>query len=210
MLAEEESSEKSGIEDVQCLERFTSEHDNFLAALEWLTETGDADWGLRLGAALFRFWEAREHLAEGRDWLDKLLKLPAAAAPTKARARALFAAAVLAGEQGDYASADALMIEKVRISRASWVTKRVSPFLSTPWPSSPMTGVISQLHTPSSKKVSCCGGNWATRRPSLVLSVTWRMSHKLQGDYDRARSLYAECLTIFRRTGRSDRRRLVP
>ena len=33
---------------------------------------------------------------------------------------------------------------------------------------------------------------------------------KLQGDYDRARALlYTECLSIFRGTGRSDRRRLV-
>ena len=72
------------------------EHDNFRAGLEWLTETGDAEWGLRLGTALFRFWEMREYLAEGRSRLGKLLKLPGAAAPTKARARALFAAGVLA------------------------------------------------------------------------------------------------------------------
>ena len=48
--------------------------DNFRASLEWLIETGDADWGLRLGAALFRFWEMREYLAEGRNSLGKLLQ----------------------------------------------------------------------------------------------------------------------------------------
>ena len=47
----------------------------------------------------------------------KLLKLPGAAAPTKARARALFAAGVLAVEQGDYASADALIRESLDIAR---------------------------------------------------------------------------------------------
>src|SRR2546430_7424511 len=52
---------------------------------------------------LFR---SREYLAEGRDRLGKLLKVAGAAAPTKARARVLFAAGVLAGEQGDYASAE--------------------------------------------------------------------------------------------------------
>ncbi len=65
------------------------EHDNFRAALEWLTETGDAEWGLRLGTALFRFWEVREYLAEGRDRLAKLLKIAGAVAPSK-RERALF------------------------------------------------------------------------------------------------------------------------
>ncbi len=112
-----QATEQSGAEGAEWLERFTLEHDNFRAALEWLTETGDAEWGLRLGAALFRFWETREYLAEGRDRLGKLLKLPGAAAPTKARARALFAAGVLAGEQGDYASADALIRESLDIAR---------------------------------------------------------------------------------------------
>ena len=117
VLAEEEATEQSGAERAEWLERFALEHDNFRAGLEWLTETGDAEWGLRLGAALFRFWETREYLAEGRDWLGKLLKLAGAAAPTKARARALFAAGVLAGEQGDYVSADALIGESLDIAR---------------------------------------------------------------------------------------------
>ncbi|MGH9601964.1 MAG: ATP-binding protein, partial [Terriglobales bacterium] len=65
------------------LERFELEHDNFRAALDWLTQAGNAEWGLRLGAALFRFWEAREHFTEGRDRLTRLLQLPGAAARTK-------------------------------------------------------------------------------------------------------------------------------
>src|SRR5271170_5954031 len=93
------------------------EHDNIRAALEWLTETGDAEWGLLLGVALFRFWETRVYLAEGRDSLGKLLRLAGAAAPTKARERALFAAGVLAIAQGDYASADALIRESLGIAR---------------------------------------------------------------------------------------------
>src|SRR5207249_3654964 len=97
--------------------RFALEHDNFRASLEWLTETGDAEWGLRLGAALFRFWETREYLAEGRVRLGKLLKLAGGAAPTKARARSVFAAGVLAGEQGDYVSADTLIRESLDIAR---------------------------------------------------------------------------------------------
>src|SRR6266481_423282 len=95
VLAEEEAT-ACGAEGAEWLERFALEHDNFRAGLEWLTETGDAEWGLRLGAAMFRFWEMREYLAEGRDGLGKLLKLAGAAAPTKARARSVFAAGVLA------------------------------------------------------------------------------------------------------------------
>src|SRR6266403_1618819 len=117
VLAEEEATEQSGAEGAEWLERFALEHDNFRASLEWLTETGDAEWGLRLGAALFRFWEIREYFAEGRGRWGRLLQLTGAAAPTKARTRALFAAGVLAGEQGDYASADVLISESADIAR---------------------------------------------------------------------------------------------
>jgi hypothetical protein len=47
----------------------------------------------------------------------RLLKLAGAAGPTKARARALFAAGVLAGEQGDCASADTLINANTGVPR---------------------------------------------------------------------------------------------
>ena len=102
-------SPKRVLDDVplnpEWLDRFEVEHDNFRVALEYLIKTGDADWGLRLGTALFRFWETREYLTEGRERIARLLALEGAAARPKLRARLLFAAAVLAGEQGDYDSA---------------------------------------------------------------------------------------------------------
>ena len=111
VLAEE------GAEDVvahpEWLDRFEVEHDNFRVALDYLIKTGDAEWGLRLGAALFRFWETREHLTEGRDAIARLLALEGTAARPKLRARLLFAAAVLAGEQGDYGSARQLFEESL-------------------------------------------------------------------------------------------------
>ncbi len=88
LVLAEEATEQGGAEGTEWLGRFACEHDNFRAGLEWLTETGDAEWGLRLGAALFRFWEMREYLAEGRGRLGKLLQLAGAAAPTRRRAGA--------------------------------------------------------------------------------------------------------------------------
>src|SRR5260370_19217871 len=46
--------------------------------------------------------------------------------PTRARARALFAAGVLSGEQGNYESADALMRENLDIARQFQETQRVA------------------------------------------------------------------------------------
>ena len=168
VFAEEEASEQSVVEGTGWLERCTIEHDNFLAALDWLTETADTEWGMRLGAALFRFWEAGEYLSEGSDRLGKLLKLSGTARKTKAVSRAFFAAGVFAGAQRDYASADALM-PRVWRSRANWGTFRVWPSHSTPWLSTPAIKVNLKLRSPCSRKVWLFGENWVTVKPKLAL-----------------------------------------
>ncbi len=43
------------------------------AALEWSTESDQVETGLLLGGALWRFWETRGYLGEGRTRLGKLL-----------------------------------------------------------------------------------------------------------------------------------------
>jgi tetratricopeptide (TPR) repeat protein len=200
VLAEEEATEQGGAEGAERLERFALEHDNFRAGLEWLTETGDAEWGLRLGAALFRFWETREYLAEGRDRLGKLLKLAGAAAPTKARERALFAAGVLAGEQGDYASADALIRENLDIARQLRDKQGVAVSLNALAVFARDRGDVAVAHSLFEESLVLwreLGDQKAVARSlSNLANVV-----KLQGDYARARSLYAECLSIFRAMG---------
>jgi predicted ATPase/serine/threonine protein kinase len=200
VLAEEEAAEESGSQTAEWQERFAFEYDNFRASLDWLTETEDAEWGLRLGTALFRFWDIREYLAEGRDRLGKLLNLRGAAAPTKARARALFAAGVLAGDQGDYASADALIGESRDIARQL----------------GDKMGVAVSLNALA--VIACDRGDVAIARAlfeeGLVLwrelgdqkAVARALSNlanvlKVQRDYDRARALHVECLSIFQGLG---------
>jgi predicted ATPase/predicted Ser/Thr protein kinase len=200
VLAEEQAAAQCAPEGSEWLERFGLEHDNFCAALERLTETGNAAWGLRLGTALFRFWEMREHLAEGRSRLAKLLQLPSAATLRTARARALFAAGVLGAAQGDYASADALIGESLHVARQ--LDDKHGAAVS-----------LNALAVNARDR-----GDAATARAlfeeSLVLwrelddqkSIARCLSNlanvvKIQGDNARARSLYAECLAIFHRLG---------
>jgi predicted ATPase len=117
LLAEDGESKFGGPDETEWLKRFDAEHDNFRAALGALTETGRADWGLRLGVALWRYWEMREHLAEGQRRLSELLALPAAHPATSLRARALFGAGVLAGARGEYAAAIELLEENLTMVR---------------------------------------------------------------------------------------------
>jgi predicted ATPase/serine/threonine protein kinase/class 3 adenylate cyclase len=202
VLAEEEATESSGADEAEWLERFALEHDNFRAALEWLTETRDAEWGLRLCAALFRFWETREYLAEGRDRLGKLLKLPVAAAPTKTRERATFLAGVLASEQADYASSDALFSESLAIARRLGDKQGVAVSLNGLAVNARHRGEVTVAHALFEEGLTLwreLGDQKAVARSlSNLASVV-----KLQGDYARARSLYAECLSIF--SGLGDR-----
>jgi predicted ATPase len=200
VLAEEMAAEQCDAAGPEWLERFALEHDNLRAGLEWLTETGDAEWGLRLGAALFRFWEMREYLAEGRDRLGKLLQLAGAAAPTKARARALFAAGVLAGAQGDYAPADALLMESLDIACQLGDDRGVAVSLNARAVTARDRGDIPLALSLFEESLEV----W--RKLSDQQAVARCLSNlanvvKLQGDGARARTLYGECLSIFRSLG---------
>ncbi|MGC1370737.1 MAG: protein kinase [Candidatus Sulfotelmatobacter sp.] len=200
VLAEENSTESSEPEGTEWLERLGRENDNFRAGLEWLTETGNAEWGLRLGTALFRYWEVREHLAEGRDRLDRLLKLPAAGATPKLRMRALFATGVLAGEQGDYASAAALINESQDIAQALGDKTGVAVSLNALAVFARDRGDVEASHILFEASL----GLW--RELGDQKAVARALSNlanvvKLRGEYGHARALYVECLSIFRGLG---------
>jgi predicted ATPase/predicted Ser/Thr protein kinase len=101
VLAEEEKLEMAPPEREAWLRSCSADHDNLRAAIQHLIATGNAEWALRLGGALFRFWEQREHLTEGLETLASVLAMRRADAPTRFRARALYGGSVLADIQGD-------------------------------------------------------------------------------------------------------------
>jgi predicted ATPase/class 3 adenylate cyclase len=116
-LAERAKPELSGGVDAPYLERLALEHDNIRAALAWAVETGEARVGLRIAEAIWRFWQQRGHLLEGRTVVERLLGLPAASAPTVERAKGLTALAGLAYWQGDFAPLADAYAEAVAIYR---------------------------------------------------------------------------------------------
>ena len=72
---------------------------NFRFALDWLCEPVDLDWALRLSVALFRFWDMREHLTEGRTRLETVLRLAGGGRPNE-RARVSHFLGALTTAQG--------------------------------------------------------------------------------------------------------------
>jgi predicted ATPase/class 3 adenylate cyclase len=95
----------TGPDQGEWLDRCDLEHANLRAALRWAVETGQGGRAQEAAASLWRFWQQRGHLAEGRRWLEELLALPSGQGPTRARARALTAAGGIAWWQEDLAAA---------------------------------------------------------------------------------------------------------
>ena len=200
VLAEECGGELST--NAEWLERFDLEQHNFREALEFLITTGNADWGMRLGSALFHFWEMREHFAEGRALLGRLLNLQGAAAQPKLRARLLCYAAILAGAQGDYAVADKLFRANLEACRESYDYHGVAVALNAMGVNARDRGDLVGARILFEQ----CLEAWrdlnsspdAARALSNLANVV-----RLEGDCARASALYEECLAIFRETGDS-------
>jgi predicted ATPase len=53
-------------DQIEWLDRCDWEHPNIRAALRWAVEAGEADRAQEAAGALWRFWQQRGHLAEGR------------------------------------------------------------------------------------------------------------------------------------------------
>ena len=74
-------------------DRLEREHENFRAALDWIVRDRQAELGLRMVTALWRFWQVRGHLIEGHERTHAVLALPEVATQDAAlRSRAEAAA----------------------------------------------------------------------------------------------------------------------
>lgn len=198
VLAEEGADEV--VAHPEWLDRFEIEHDNFRTALDFLIKRGDPEWALRLGAALFPFWETREHLIEGRAAISRLLALEKTAPRPKLRARLLFAAAVLTSEQGDSAAGRQLFEQSLETCVELNDKRGVAVALNA-------LGLNARDHgelAHASMLFDRCVAIWKelgdsadiARALSNLAGVT-----KLQGEHARASALYEECLAMFRKAG---------
>jgi tetratricopeptide (TPR) repeat protein len=86
-------------------------------ALRWAIASDEAERAQEAAGALWRFWQQRGHLAEGRGWLEEALAMPSGAEPTAARAKALIGAGGVAWWRQDRDAAGAFYQEAVSIER---------------------------------------------------------------------------------------------
>jgi len=111
-LAEDLDGRLRGAELEHVLSRLAADHDNFRAAMAWLTSSDgdqeDATAALRLARALWQYCYLRGHYAEGRRWLRTALAATAPSAPGRLLGAALDGAAALAHYACDYGEATEL------------------------------------------------------------------------------------------------------
>jgi predicted ATPase/DNA-binding XRE family transcriptional regulator len=112
-LAEESDRGLQGGDQGHWLHVLDLERDNLRLALETAVTNGWAEESLRLSAAMWRYWEIRGDLVEGRRWSASALALPGGAPPL--RAHALKAAGNLARDQADHEGAERCHSEALRL-----------------------------------------------------------------------------------------------
>ena len=87
------------------LERVEHERHNLRTAMRWSLTVGEPEVGLRIAWAIWRFWQQRAELREGRAWLAELLAQPEARTDSTVRVHALSASGGLAYWANDFAAA---------------------------------------------------------------------------------------------------------
>ena len=198
-LAQEAEERSGGPEELAWKERLEVEHANIRAALGWLLTGGPPEGGLRLAAAMERFWTERGHLAEGRAWLERALARSSDRA-TYERARALRVAGMIAFHQGDRTEAAAFGEASLAIARQLGDRRAIAGALL-------LVGMVAWRRGDPGHGVACLDGALAIQRdlgaPNAVARVLVELATAAHagGDLASPVPLLEEAISFFRRTG---------
>jgi tetratricopeptide (TPR) repeat protein len=108
---------------------FSIELDNFRAALRWLSDAADWESCLDLIGSLSDYWHDTGHLGESAPWLALALEHTQDVSPAT-RVRVLTGLGMLAYGRRDYATAEAVLAESLRLSRLRFDDRAVTRALT--------------------------------------------------------------------------------
>lgn len=193
-------SHLTGDDQSTWLDDWDREQDNLRAALRWAVDTGRWELAQEASGALWRFWQQRGHLAEGRRWLDEVLAEPGVTRPTPARAKALTGAGGIAWWQVDHSAARRYYGEALDIERRLGDPSRLAEAL---YNYSFVLGAAGELeevtrNLQESVALFRTSGNQHGVARGLTMLV---MGDAQAGNWDRAISKLQESVGIWRRLG---------
>ncbi|HEV2582397.1 MAG TPA: tetratricopeptide repeat protein [Ktedonobacteraceae bacterium] len=188
-----------GPEQGEWMEVLEGAHDNLRVALRWALDKDDAEYGLRLGSAVWRFWQVRGYLSEGRKWFGALLAMHQGKMESlrMQRAQALLGAGVLAMDQGDFQYARGLYEESLALYRQLQEKAGITRALNN-------LGIVVENLGEFQQAVLLYEESLELARESGDQDVLARALNNLgvvtyhMGDYQRAEELYQESLAIMR------------
>jgi predicted ATPase/DNA-binding NarL/FixJ family response regulator len=122
------AAELRGEEPADALAHLDRDYANCQLALTWAVDHNKPTMAHRLCGSLWLFWYWRGLIDEGKQWLDRVLRLEGSIAPA-ARASALYGASVLALHYDNYEAARLHAIECLAQCRAAGDLSRVSDAL---------------------------------------------------------------------------------
>jgi predicted ATPase/DNA-binding CsgD family transcriptional regulator len=201
-LAERAAPDLVGPSQVTWLDKLEREHDNMRAVLERARLDGDAETGLRLGVALWRFWYMRGYLAEGRRWLDEALE-EGGSLPIEMRVGALNSLGNLADLQGDYNAARTYHEQNLTLCQEAGDRMGIARAFSNLGNVARLQGDYERSRILLEQSLTLC----------RELDLKWAISTVLQnlatalgvqGDHDNSERLLQEALGLVREVG--DRR----
>jgi predicted ATPase/class 3 adenylate cyclase len=208
-LAEKAEPELVGAEQAEWLKRLEVELDNFRAALSWAQGHGTTELGLRMGAALWRFWIMRARYGEGHRWLEAALSIENGA-PLLVRAKATHVAGYLAAGQGVYLRSQPYLEEALALYRSAGSAEGVAMTLATLGRLESYRGELEQakaLDKESFDKYRKLGDPWqfSSALRALAADLFVRLLRGLAYEVDATRgvALREEALALCRKWGDS-------
>jgi predicted ATPase/class 3 adenylate cyclase len=196
-LAEQGESKLRGPEEARWLEHLEIEHDNMREALSWALDGEEAELGLRLAGALWRFWWIRGHYHEGRRWLEEALAKDSRV--SAARAKALEAVGWLADDQGDIDRAVAAAEEGLDLSAEAGIQSSVAaPFLRILGSAAVIRGDHERAARLYEESLALSREAEDTRSVASSLLQLGNVTSE-RGDYEGAKGFYEEGLALSRK-----------
>ncbi len=197
-LAEQAQEKWASAERGAWFARLDADYDNVRAALAWGLESDPAKT-LHLTQMLFRFWEERGHIAEGREWVSRALAR-APDAPPSLRAGALNLLGVLTRWQGDYAQAVAYGEESLRLHRQAANQRGVAVALGNLALYAQDLGDFERARVFYDEVLQIARALDVKVWIALALNNLGDIA-VMEGDYERADDLQKESLTLHREIG---------
>ncbi len=101
------------------LDWLETENDNIRAALAWALEQGRIEAGMRIGTALYSFWQTRAYIREAYTWYEQFLHQTDDNVPLAVHVNALTYSSTMASFLGDAVTATARGQEAVALCEAA-------------------------------------------------------------------------------------------